>query len=228
MHGLPDFQLTYARRKWTEERASWRTVIQLNLVRNVNNVLDTVAQEMTEPAIRDSFDSTLIGDDELDTLDMPPAPTDQRVRVNIPVQFSETYEHLKARLSSLRIVQKDLEIRLGAASSEEVSSSGAEGTYDPTLGLSTATRRKRRSPQEFFINSTNGWKSALSRVRPHKPSNNPDYYPGTVRTGKDPQGDAITDSIARCREDILALWSNPVVRAILSTGPSRIEDSPGL
>jgi guanine nucleotide-binding protein subunit alpha len=224
---LKNFQLTYARRKWTEERASWRTVIQLNLVRNVNNVLDTVAQEMAEPAIRDSFDSTLIGDDESDTLDIHAAPTSQRVRINIPVQFSETYELLKARLISLRTVQKDLEIRLGAASSEEVSSSGAEGTYDPTLGLSTATRRKRRSPQEFFINSTNGWKSALSRVRPHKPSNTPDYYPGTARTGKDPQGDAITDSIARCREDILALWGNPVVRAILSASPSRIEDSPG-
>jgi guanine nucleotide-binding protein subunit alpha len=228
VYDLPDFQLTYARRKWTEERASWRTVIQLNLVRNVNNVLDTVAEEMAGPAARDSFDSTLIGDDELDTLDTQAASTGQRVRVNIPVQFQETYEHLKVRLNSLRTVQKDLEIRLGAASSEEVSSSGAEGTYDPTLGLSTATRRKRRSPQEFFINSTNGWKSALSRVRPNKSGNNPDYLPGSARTGKDPQGDAITDSIARCREDILALWGNPVVRAILGANPSRIEDSPGL
>jgi guanine nucleotide-binding protein subunit alpha len=222
---LKNFQLTYARRKWTEERAAWRTVVQLNLVRNVNNVVDTVVRETTEPTSPTSFDSTLVGDDESDMADVPISPVKQRLGANLPVQFAERFELLTASLGSLRTVQKELEVRLGAASSE-VPSSGTEGAYDPSLGLSTVPR-KRRTPQEFFINSTNGWKSALSRVRPLISTNSPELFQGSARKGKDTQGDSITTTIASCREDMQALWADPVVRAILGETSSRIEDAPG-
>lgn len=199
-------------------------MVQLNLVRNANNVLDTVARGMVEPTSRTSFDSTL-AEDELDTPpDVCVAPVNQ---VNIPAQFTEKFELLTGRLGSLRTVQKDLEVRLGAASSE-VSSSGANEAYDPSVGLPVAATRKRRSPQEFFINSTNGWKSALNRVRPFISANSPEPFQGSARKGKDTQGDLITATIAKCREDIMALWADPVVRAILSGSPSRVQDSPGL
>ncbi|RXW22455.1 hypothetical protein EST38_g3398 [Candolleomyces aberdarensis] len=45
---LKNFQLTYARREWAEERAAWRSVIFLNFVRNVNLVSDHLNAEMSD------------------------------------------------------------------------------------------------------------------------------------------------------------------------------------
>lgn len=47
-------------------------------------------------------------------------------------------------------------------------------------------------------------------------------------TGKDEAGEMITAAIAGCREDMLSIWSDPVVRDILRRSPARIEDTPGL
>ncbi|KAG6335857.1 hypothetical protein ID866_3222 [Astraeus odoratus] len=37
-----DFRMQFAHEKWAQERASWRVVIQLNLVRSVNTILDVI------------------------------------------------------------------------------------------------------------------------------------------------------------------------------------------
>jgi len=41
-----DFQLINANQAWLDERASWRSVIYLNLVRSVNDILDVLVQQM--------------------------------------------------------------------------------------------------------------------------------------------------------------------------------------
>lgn len=43
---LADFQMTYARKAWQEEHSAWRSVIQLNLCRTVNFILDILTEEM--------------------------------------------------------------------------------------------------------------------------------------------------------------------------------------
>ncbi|TDL18823.1 G-alpha-domain-containing protein [Rickenella mellea] len=44
---LKNFQLQCAPKKWAEERASWRAVIQLNLARSVNIILDALPPDST-------------------------------------------------------------------------------------------------------------------------------------------------------------------------------------
>ena len=56
-------------------------------------------------------------------------------------------------------------------------------------------------------------------------ANSPEPFQGSSRKGKDTQGDLITATIAKCREDIMALWADPVVQAILS-GSRRVQDFP--
>ena len=183
-------------------------MIQLNLVHNINSILDSIGQELSASK---SFD------DDLDTRRSPP--------VNIPAQFPEQFQRWRLHLGSLRKIQRELECRLGAASSE-IDNVG-DG-FDPTLGLAAAADRKKRGPQEFVVNSNNGWKSALNRVRPLLPGGVPDFGPGRTMTGKDEAGEMITAVIAGCREDMISVWANPVVRDILRKSPSRIEDTPGL
>ncbi|KDQ53612.1 hypothetical protein JAAARDRAFT_39301 [Jaapia argillacea MUCL 33604] len=51
---IKNFQINYAYRAWSEERASWRAVIQLNLVRSVNTILDILSKEMTPSSVPSS------------------------------------------------------------------------------------------------------------------------------------------------------------------------------
>ncbi|TFK34978.1 guanine nucleotide binding protein, alpha subunit [Crucibulum laeve] len=43
---LKNFRMKYARSAWKQERASWRAVIQLNLLRSINTILDVMQAEM--------------------------------------------------------------------------------------------------------------------------------------------------------------------------------------
>ncbi|KAI6025557.1 guanine nucleotide binding protein, alpha subunit [Pisolithus marmoratus] len=50
-----DFRMQFAPENWARERASWRTVIQLNLVRSVNAILDAVKHPVGDDENKISF-----------------------------------------------------------------------------------------------------------------------------------------------------------------------------
>lgn len=53
--------MRFARDKWIEERASWRAVILLNLVRSANTILDALSQEMDDEQF--GLDDAFVFDD---------------------------------------------------------------------------------------------------------------------------------------------------------------------
>ncbi|EMD34541.1 heterotrimeric G-protein alpha subunit [Gelatoporia subvermispora B] len=81
---LKNFQLAFARRAWQAERASWRAVIQLNLIRSVNTVLDVFTDELARadaaarsPSSSPPFRPTSVADrPALFALAQPLVPTD--------------------------------------------------------------------------------------------------------------------------------------------------------
>ncbi|KAG2342421.1 G-alpha-domain-containing protein [Suillus weaverae] len=83
---LKNFRMRFARDRWIEERASWRAVILLNLVRSANAILDALSQEMDDVDI-----------DELDAF-----------------KFDDYYRQYKVRLSPLQAVESSLKRLLGA------------------------------------------------------------------------------------------------------------------
>jgi guanine nucleotide-binding protein subunit alpha len=191
-------------------------VIQLNLVRNVNTILDMLARVVLE-----SPSTNADPDDDQEATDSHYA---RSLSNNFPVQLAEKYDRLNLRLSPLRMVQRDLEAKLGAASSEETSTV-ANGVYDASLGLNALAERRARGVQEFCVNSNNGWKSALNRVLPASAADN-GLRPNGMANGS--ARDSISEIIASCRGDIMALWGDPIIHEILSRTPARIQDSPGL
>ncbi|KAI6134829.1 guanine nucleotide binding protein, alpha subunit [Pisolithus croceorrhizus] len=52
---LKNFRMQYAAEKWAQERTSWRTVIQLNLVRSINAILDAIKHPDADDGSRISF-----------------------------------------------------------------------------------------------------------------------------------------------------------------------------
>ncbi|KIK38915.1 hypothetical protein CY34DRAFT_808893 [Suillus luteus UH-Slu-Lm8-n1] len=84
---LKNFRMRFARDRWIEERASWRAVILLNLVRSANTILDALSQEMDDVE-QDGLDSAF--------------------------KFDDYYRQYKVRLSPLQAVESNLKRLLGA------------------------------------------------------------------------------------------------------------------
>ena len=101
----------------------------------------------------------------------------------------------------------------------------------------------RRPLQEFSINSSNGWKSALDKFRTLRTGSA--SSPTTARTdsandiSSSPvtttsrrisvrhSEDEIADIIASCRDDIKSLWDDDIVGETLMRRKVRLEDRPG-
>ncbi|KAG5641291.1 hypothetical protein DXG03_005568 [Asterophora parasitica] len=211
---LKNFQLTYARREWSEERGSWRAVIQLNLVRNVNLILHHLNHEMSGISAHseghysdDSAEEVLVR---------------RKAKALPPLRFREHHRLLQLQLAPLNGIQVDLERKLGDASTELYTTSVTSAApFDP---ITPPTNR--RALQEFSIHSTNGWKTALGKFRTHLSHTRLDTASDVVRKSKD-NDDDITEIIASCKDDIKALWDDPDVAEMLNRRKVRIEDAPG-
>jgi len=215
---LTDFQLTYARREWSEERSSWRSVVQLNFVRNVNLILDHLNQEMT---------GTYYNENDDDFLD-DPAPPRKAPKTLPPLRFTEKHRTLAGRLARLANVQFELEQKLGAASTEILATSVTTAAPFPSEGSTTSLNR--RALQEFSINSSNGWKSALDKFRAPKASvrerseeNDADVLRRAQHVDKD-----VSEVIASCKDDIKDLSEDDLIQEMLTRRKVRMEDLPGL
>lgn len=231
---LSDFQLKYAPRAWKQERLVWTTVVQLNLVKNVNSILDALSQEMAIQATR--VDSTS---------DIIPV---------INERFSEKHKLLKLRLAPLRGIQTDLERKLGSGAFEDQGQSNNNGRVrsqsTPTMNGASSTGspvideddpQVRRLPKEFYIRSNNSWKDRLKNGLKNAGRPNSGW---SLQNGSGPRGgneisldacrrsnadlEEITSIIAGCGEDIKTLWEDEVVQRILSKRKYRVDESSGL
>ncbi|KAJ6578829.1 guanine nucleotide binding protein, alpha subunit [Mycena vulgaris] len=243
---LKNFQLLYCKRQWSEERTSWRGVILLNLVRNMNDILDILGREMAASspappvlpvasssnailpptAIPTSTSSSpssspLSSDSEFDD---PPPSRRQSASIGSPstsrlppLKFKDKHRLLRLRLAPLRRVQSDLEQRLGAAATELYTTSATSAApFDSAL----PPKRDR----EFSIHSTNGWKTALDRFRAARRRSGEES--GVLRKVRDME-DEVLGVIAGCREDMRSVWDDRIVREMLARRKVRIEDSAG-
>ncbi|PCH44626.1 G-alpha-domain-containing protein [Wolfiporia cocos MD-104 SS10] len=222
---LKNFQLTFAPKAWQEERASWRAVIQLNLVRSVNIVLDALADELAvQPAARPQS-SPSPASTASDGPSPPPSPSEdgpappsgaehERARQPAPAELTSKHTLLKLRLAPLRHVERELKVRLGAATCE-VSADGADaqGVMHATPFDAAYARSARGN--DLCLRSNRSWREALGGS-------------GEVGSGHERSlEDDATEVIAGCRDDIAALWADDAVRAMLRRRKIRIEESPG-
>ena len=235
MHLDPaDFQLKYAPRAWKQERLVWTTVVQLNLIKNVNSILDVLGQEMATQNTR--ADSTT---------DIVPVTDDQ---------LSGKHRVLKLRLAPLRSIQADLERKLGCGALEDhgqfnnngrghaQSASAITSTASPTESPSVDgdELQIQRLPKEFYIRSNNSWKDRLKNGlkivgRPYSGGSLHNTFRSWGGSEKIHLGEKdsaeleeITSIILGCKEDIKALWEDELVQKILSKKKHRVDESSGL
>ena len=211
-----DFQITYSPNAWAEERDSWRTVIQLNLVRNINNILDMLAEEMAASAPSKPTTATppLIADGGSDDEDDADAPSTSAPPPSStgPLRFTDHHALLKLRLTPLRELQRDLEVTLGVSLAEDVEHPLQRGSARSPTG---------RTSQEAFIRSHTSWKSKLRAGGEDTPD-------GIARKHRVSRAREAVEILAGCRDDIRAVWADPLVQEMLRRRRFVIESIPGL
>ena len=180
--------------------------------------------------------------------DAAPVPDDR---------FSEKHKVLKLRLAPLRGIQTDLERKLGSGALEDhgqlnnngrgpaQSASAVNGSLDTTESppVEGDDSPIRRLPNEFYIRSNNSWKDRLktglrNATRPHSGGSLRETFTNwSIGEKETPLGEwgkanvdveEITGIIARCREDIKALWEDELVQKVLSRRKYRVDESSGL
>lgn len=211
--------MNYARNTWAEELASWRIVIQLNLLRNVHTIIDIMTQEMDYPST--SADVEEISDDE--SIASPTVESSGSRPPRTPLTFTEKHRILKLELLPLRQVQTDLEQLLGASSQEEKSRSGT--TVMGTSAPPPTPSKSRGNSQEVFVRSNNGWKATLRAGR-QSTDVRPEY--GTVKRNREAAARETADIIAGCAGGVKSLWQDETAQEMLKRRKVRMDTTPGL
>lgn len=196
------FRLRYSRKEWSEEKASWRPVVFLNLVRNVNTILSHLSSEMFNDI---SYDA----DDSKEGLQAPRPP-----RTFNDVKFTDKHQRLWEKLAPLADIQRVLEEQLGLASLGLQSTSvNAAALFDQDIQCSSSLSQYR-GLHEPSVYSSGGWKSAREST--------------LALLKESDREDGIALELAKYQKDIKELWEDDVVMEVLSRQKVRLEDKPGL
>ena len=217
---LPDFQLTYCQDEWEAERASWCMVIQLNLVRGINFILDLLAEELAGGPYPASADSD-VSDDDNDNDNYDGARFSPSTGA---LHLSGKHRLLKLRLAPLRTLQRDLEMRIGIQAGADLSDTMISPPGSPTMGPGAAPPRK----QEFFVRSSTSWKQVHGRTSSEGTLGLGAGAGGGGRRSKDVQMREAADILAGCADDMKAIWEDAAVREMLLRKGIRMETTPGL
>ncbi|KAF8906840.1 guanine nucleotide binding protein, alpha subunit [Gymnopilus junonius] len=131
---LKNFQLMYDPKSFRAERASWRAVVQLNVVQSFRNILDAVARIENQEQ---------------------PSPGSPQSPKRGPLLTPEILG-IKLRLQPLADVEKNLIRRITTAGSGQVDPDFRHG--------SSNVHPSKGTLKEIAINSTIPWKHAFSRL----------------------------------------------------------------
>jgi guanine nucleotide-binding protein subunit alpha len=174
-------------------------VIQLNLVRSIRTIVDTLANHR-----RPSVDSG--GDD-----------SDSEFQ-GVPHEL----ELLKMRLLPLRHIEALLIAKLVPPNEEEATHLGHKGKTNGSIS-SGSDRSVHAQAQEVFVRGAVSWKGVLA-----KSANRIHGRPMSAGTTGLETKDEPQEVLNSCRADVQTLWSDPFVREILRRRKIRLEEFPGL
>jgi guanine nucleotide-binding protein subunit alpha len=197
---LKNFQLAFTPNHFRTERAAWKTIIQLNLIGSIKKLLEVLQDEMDSYAPAKPVTST-------STSSLSRSTSSARLPASGPL--TDDHRRIRMRLSPLLSMEAVLARKL------------LPENYDP--------ERSR----EICVRANSGWKATLERATSPEPraghgSNGNSRRPNSRAGANEGRNrDDPTAVLAACKDDIINLWGDPVVRDILNKHNVRLEDSPG-
>ncbi|KDQ51779.1 hypothetical protein JAAARDRAFT_210909 [Jaapia argillacea MUCL 33604] len=199
---LKNFQLTFTPNHFYNERSAWRTVIQLNLIRSVKRLLEV---------LQDEWDAapTIIYPSNVTSTALPRSPTAPRRPSTTGSLLTPEHRKIRMRLSPLLSMESELTRKL----------------YD--------TQEVSPTSKDICVRPGSGWKGIIKRVTGEESQRDSGAAPvkkrGSGRPGSS-EGRSKADPtmvLAACKNDIIALWEDKVVKSVLKKHGVRLEDMPG-
>ncbi|KIY47327.1 G-alpha-domain-containing protein [Fistulina hepatica ATCC 64428] len=212
-HLLQQFQRLYTPTAFREERILWRAVIQLNIIRSIRTILDAVNSELLR---RSKIIPSM-------------SHTESHSNPSSFALFHSPLDTIQARLAPLRDIERLLVAKLVPPNEEEAT----RLTAPDDSSYRFAPRHGYSRSQEIFVRPGTGWKGALSKARVNttslcgddpvsSSSNRRASASDFLETADEPQS-----VLHACAQDMIQLWQDPGVRAILRKKKLRLEESPG-
>ncbi|KAF9564777.1 G-alpha-domain-containing protein [Agrocybe pediades] len=194
---LKNFQLMSSAKYFSRERASWRAVIQFNVVRSVRIMLD---------AINDAYNGKLM---------RPPTPSSEDNPGQNPVAIGDLDQELlkiRMRLLPLKQIEAILLRKLTPAGSVE---------FEATQ-FATPDRERKKRLVEVAVPSTTPWKSVFGKLIASARASMDSAADIDFNDPNDP-GFVLN----ACADDILRLWEHPTVRKLLEYQRTPLESMGG-
>ncbi|THG94874.1 hypothetical protein EW026_g6679 [Hermanssonia centrifuga] len=206
---LKNFQLIHSQKAFRTERASWRAVVLLNVVRSIRVILEAIADVQAlhnaSPSASPMLQSrTLPGSRPSSSPSSPTSPADDVPRL--------TADHLKLRMRLLPLLQVEevLIRKLTPPGSIEYEAT----SLTQITNIPTSLKEK-----EVVVNSQFAWKGLFNRFT------NRENGDAESINWDDP--DDPGKIIHACGEDMIHLWADPTVQKVLEYQKIRLQDLPG-
>lgn len=186
----------FARDSWDAERASWRAVIHLNIIRSVITIIKALQAEL-------DGDPVLRPDTPDERRPNSPAMTESNTHddpssVLVSSSLLEKHARLKTRLPALKRAFHELQIRLGEGAYEEF-----EGDASKSTGEGRQSRSGGRT--EFCVRRL---QEALA----------------SAEEASRAQTDTPTEVLLGSLDDILAIWNDEESKVILKKRHVRLQE----
>jgi guanine nucleotide-binding protein subunit alpha len=213
---LRNFQLKYAPNAFHAEAAAWRAVIDLNLVRSVTFLLNLLEESspITTASTADTGNgggSSGIGSSSGGVDTRPTSPSGTQI---MPLRrLTDDLRRLRVSLSPLRSIEESLARFISPEHYPR--RVGSMGASSPSVALPTDRAF------EVSVRSGSRWKTLF------KGSGDG----GALSKMKSQEFEEVQNArrvIEACREDIVALWNHPAVRASLADQSVALEFQSGL
>jgi guanine nucleotide-binding protein alpha-1 subunit len=200
----------YAREAFAQDRESWRGVILLNVVRCMQRVVETLI-------LVDEHESA--EDDQADSDSPPPLSS----------LITDSHRRKCMRLrASLDISEKAFKARISPSLSSHVPRSRpvtAEHLVDPDVETELTVQAHTWNTMKL---DTGGASTSQKMVAARRLSALPAQEDSVVAAAADDDPTDSQNLTTTCRQDMIDLWNDPVVREILAKRKVRWQDWPGL
>ncbi|KAI0737180.1 G-protein alpha subunit [Daedaleopsis nitida] len=204
---LKNFQLAFSPQHFAKERAAWKTIIQLNLIRNVKRLLEVLQEEWESSMQTTTASSVAKGKGVAGR-----TPSSPGVRFSTS-PLNDNHRRIRMRLSALIPIEEELTKKLMPDSSA--------------------------ASRDLCVRAGSGWKGIMtalgantSTVLPDVSLKNPPLV-SALKGGSRPNTadarykDNPSAVLAACKDDIVALWEDTIVRGVLKKHNVRLQDMPG-
>ncbi|KAF9239294.1 guanine nucleotide binding protein, alpha subunit [Melanogaster broomeanus] len=203
---LKNFQLMHSPKAFRTERASWRAVIQLNVVQSIHAILDLISKaQAASHGLSSSSSSTPY------FASSPPSSRPATAPKDYPPL---THEHLKLkmRLAPLIQVEAALHRKLNPLAQADLQSPQGNFTTFPLQ-------------HEVSVNSTVGWKGAFNRIVGNSGSSRDSCESVDLINWSDPEDPGVI--LHACSDDMIKLWGDPTIRKLMEVEKMRPEEMAG-